>query len=156
MNHLTPNISVSNPVPGETIIYYAKDDAVFKATGASLFLSLGIYFVCVNSYLIGIPLFLFAAYQLYLKIKILSNSRPQIIINLYGMQTAKVPFYKWDQIFEAKVSGSYAGKGTRPCLEYHYLNGKVKLRVDHLNISPQNLSTLLVYYQQPWEFRSNR
>ncbi|AMR31640.1 hypothetical protein A0256_09495 [Mucilaginibacter sp. PAMC 26640] len=155
MGLITPNIIVSNPIPRQTIIYYSKDDAVVKLTGTLIFLCIGINFLCTDFTLAGAPIAICAIYQFYLKSRILLDSRPQIIISLKGIQTASAAFCKWDQVLESKVSGNFEGRGARPCLEYRYHNVKVKLRVDHLNITPQNLHTLLAYYQQPWVFRSN-
>ncbi|TFF38022.1 hypothetical protein [Mucilaginibacter psychrotolerans] len=155
MHLFTPKIIVCNPVPQETRIIYSKDDALVKAIGLFIFLSFGIPFLYIRSYWFGLPFCLFAAYHLYLKGKICLNDSPQIVINLEGMRANNAPFYEWEEIHDVRISGELLGRGARPCLEYKYPGGKVKLRVEHLNISPLDLSILLAYYQKPWEFKGN-
>nr|WP_294944177.1 hypothetical protein [uncultured Mucilaginibacter sp.] len=156
MHLFTPNIIVSNPVPPETRIFYSKDDAIIKAIALLTLLSFGIYSLYIQSYWFGLPFCIFSSYHLYLKGKVLFNNGPQIIINLDGMRVADAPFYKWEEIHDVRISGELEGRGARPSLAYEHPEGKTKLRVDYLNISPLDLNILLAYYQKPWEFNNPR
>ena len=155
MSFLTPNVSVSNPIPEEIRIYYSKDFAILNIIFLLVLMGMGVCFLISDSYLLGTIICIVVICFIVVKMKGLFNSKPQIVINRFGIETATTPFYKWSQITEEKVSGEYTVRGPRPHLEYKYPRGKEFVKVEPLNIRPQDLNVLLRYYRKPWEFNGN-
>lgn len=155
MSFFTPNIVLSNPIPDEVKILYSKDAALVNIVFLTVFMGLGIFILAAGNYLIGGMICLVAFYLDCSKIRGLFSNKPQVTINKLGIETATTPFYRWGEITEEKVSGNYTGKGARPLLEYKHPRGQVSIKVEPLNIRPQDLNILLKYYRTPWEFRSN-
>jgi hypothetical protein len=155
MSFFTPNIVVSNPIPDEIKIFYSKDTAVVNIVFLIIFMGLGVFLLTAGNYLIGAMICLVAVCLICAKMKGLFTNKRQVTINKLGIETATAPFYNWSEITEERVSGEYAGRGARPLLEYKHPGGKVSIKVEPLNIRPQDLNVLLKYYRTPWEFRSN-
>lgn len=153
MSFFTPNIAVSNPIPQEVRIYYSKDFAILNIIFLLILMGMGISFLTTESYFLGIITCLSTLSFIIVKMRRLFNSRPQVILNRFGIETASTPFFKWSEITEERVSGKYTGRGPRPHLEYKYPGGKEQVKVEPLNIRPQDLDVLLKYYRKPWVFR---
>jgi len=152
MSFFTSNISVSNPIPQEVRIYYSKDFAVINILFLLVFMALGVFFLTTEQSTLGPIICLFTLYFSIAKLKWLFNNKPQVIINVSGIQTSATPFYKWSDITKERVSGEYAGRGARPMLEYTHPDGDECVKVEPLNIRPQDLNILLKYYRKPWAF----
>jgi hypothetical protein len=155
MSFFTPNIIVSNPIPQEVRIYYSKDFAIVSICFLSVFVGMGIFWLTIGQLLLGVMVCLMGLCFIFLKTRGLLNNKPQIIINAFGIETSTTQFYKWAEISEERVSGEYTGRGARPMLEFTYPGGKGRIKVEPLNIRPQDLDVLLKYYKKPWDFRSN-
>ncbi|OOQ60276.1 hypothetical protein [Mucilaginibacter pedocola] len=153
MSFLTPEIIVTNPIPDETKIYYSKEDALLKAAGSLGLLGFGIDYLIVGTWIFGLAFTVAGAYYSFLKIRMLLTSKPQVIINKQGLQTADAPFATWEQVKGLNISGKLDTRGARPRLNYQHPQGKTSVRIDHLNISAHSFITLLTFYQHPWEFR---
>ncbi|MES2268445.1 MAG: hypothetical protein V4520_16900 [Bacteroidota bacterium] len=155
MGFFTPNIVVSNPIPQEVRIYYSKDFAIITIVGLSLFFGIGLSWIVASHLFLGGIVCLTALSLIVFKSRGLFNNKPQIIVNTLGLQTANTAFYKWEEILNERVSGEYTGKGARPTLEYTHPGGNVQVKVEPLNIRPQDLDILLKYYRTPWAFRGD-
>jgi hypothetical protein len=153
MSFFTPNIIVSNPIPQEVRIYYSKDFAIINICFLSGFVGIGVFWLTIGQLLLGAVVCLVAICFIALKIKSFLDNKPKVIINTFGIETSTTPFYKWVDISEERVSGEYVGRGARPVLEYTYPGGKERVKVEPLNIRPQDLDILLKYYRKPWAFR---
>jgi hypothetical protein len=154
MSFFTPNITVSNPIPQEVRIYYSKDFAIVSICFLSVFIGIGIFWLAVGQLILFGIVCLIALYFISIKTKGLLNNKPQVTISALGIETSATPFYKWTEISDERVSGEYAGRGARALLEYTYPGGKERIKVEPLNIRPQDLDILLKYYRKPWKFRS--
>jgi hypothetical protein len=155
MNFFTPNITVSNPIPQEIKICYSKDFAIIEVCFLSVFIGIAIFWIAAGQVILGATIFAITLFIIASKIKRLFNNSPQIIISASGIQTATTPFYTWTEISDERVSGEYTGRGARPMLEYIYPGGKEKVKVEPLNIRPQDLDILLKYYRKPWKYNQS-
>ncbi|MEB0262846.1 MULTISPECIES: hypothetical protein [unclassified Mucilaginibacter] len=155
MGFFTHNITVSNPIPQEIKIYYSKDFAIISICFLSIFIGIAISWIAAGQIVLGGITLSITFILMGFKSKSLFNNKPRIIINVAGIQTANTPFYKWAEISDERVSGEYIGRGARPMLEFAYPGGKEQIKVESLNIRPQDLDILLKYYRKPWVFRVN-
>nr|WP_067060531.1 hypothetical protein [Mucilaginibacter sp. L294] len=153
MSFFTPNVTVSNPIPQEVKIYYSKNFAIISICFLSVFVGIGVFWLTTGQLILGGIVCLVGLCSIFLKTRSLLNNKPQIIINTIGVETSTTPFYKWAEISDERVSGKYTGRGARPMLEYTYPGGKELIKLEPLNIRPQDLDILLKYYRKPWEFR---
>ncbi|RZK62323.1 MAG: hypothetical protein EOO85_32385 [Pedobacter sp.] len=148
----TPDIVIANPIPKEVKIYYSKDSAIIRILFLTVFLIIGAFWLFNEQWVIGAVLTLIALILIIINLKGLLDKRPQIIINTSGIQTIKTPFYNWSEIKNERVAGEYEGRGARPILEYDYPGGNESIKVEPLNITPQDLNVLISFYRKPWGF----
>jgi len=150
MDFFIPDIVVANPIPDETIIYYSRKKALINSAATLIFIAIGFAVLKNGSYLFGAPICVIALFYLCIEIIRVFKASPQLILSRNGVWSAKAGFTIWKDISGEHISGNFTGKGARPVLNYISPAGKVIIKVEPLNIRPQDLNVLLKFYRDPW------
>ncbi|MDB4924746.1 hypothetical protein [Mucilaginibacter sp.] len=150
MKFTRPNIVVANPIPEETRIYYSKGDALFKLVLLFIGFGIGVYLVTrgPDYYAGGLMLCILTSIFIYIKGRNFIIDEPRIIINNKGIQTDTVPFYPWHEITEAKVKEIGWRRRGSHYLSYQVPEKHLTVKIDNLNISADDLGTLVHFYQE--------
>ncbi|QKJ30807.1 hypothetical protein HQ865_13970 [Mucilaginibacter mali] len=151
MKFTTPYITLNEPIPAETLIYYSKQNAIYRSIIPAIILICAIPGLFYEKELSGlIPLSLFCLGAIILmgyNLKVFLTFAPQIIINEAGIRVANLPFVDWQHVSEAKVVGKL-GRGWDFYFVYRSSVGKKKIRVKDLNIGSTELMVLLDAYKK--------
>lgn len=155
-----PDVFEDDPaVPSETIIYYSKGKAYTLAALMVPLIAGGLWMfvfatdrgqdafvICSGLVLTGLGF-----YGAYSGFKKATNQLPQIRLNEQGIETARAGFQSWADIGAEQVSRERSGKTTRHYLCYSFRGGREKCRIDDLDISSRELTSLLNLYRERYE-----
>jgi len=134
-------------VPTETLIYFSKPASMFNMLLGAGMLGFAIYLLKGQSPLPGAILGVFGAYLLYSGFKEYTNTKPQIILNANGIQTAKTELQDWKVITGERVYIESSGKSSTTYFTYDYPGGTEKVNIGDLAIDAEPLRNLLHVYR---------
>ena len=135
-------------LPEETRIYYSRNKAIFRFVLLFLCLGFGIYFLLVpHAWPTGIVICLVVIVGCVINSRIYNDRDARIIISRRGLETSRAPFYTWAAISNVAVIRRFTGKTVIWYLVYDHPGGTAKLRLNSLDVSSDQLTTLLEAYQ---------
>jgi len=134
-------------VPTETLIYFSKPASMFNMFLGLVMLGFGIYLYTNHSLVPAGFLGLFGAFLLYSGFKEYTNTKPQIILNANGIQTAKTELQDWKEITDERVYVESSGKSSTTYFTYDYPGGTEKVNIGDLAIDAEPLRNLLHVYR---------
>lgn len=136
----------------ETLIYFSKWVILYELLIGFVFLGTAAYLIVDETadYFI-IIIILLGCYFVYLGIIKLINNKPQLILNIKGIQFAKGNLYEWKTIQNEIVEQRSNGKYTKTYLVFLYDDESIENQVDDFGISSEKLEKLLQVYRVRFE-----
>ncbi len=131
----------------ETVIYFSKPASMFNMLIGVAMLGFAIYLLIGHSYVPCGFLGLFGAFMLYSGFKEYTNTKPQIILNANGIQTANTDLQDWKVITGERVYVESSGKSSTIYFTYDYPGGTEKVNIGDLTIEAEPLRNLLHVYR---------
>lgn len=136
-------------VPAETLIFYSRKMMALYVLLAVAMMGYGGYSILIpKDYIIGSLLIIVPAILLLIGIKNISLSKPQIVLNNKGIQTADEPFVPWSQITGEEVKWVDRGKITGWHLLYNHPGGRVDIHLGDLAVKYQDVAYMLGVYRR--------
>jgi hypothetical protein len=135
-------------ISSETKIYLAKAGRVFMLAVMLVCFAAGIVLVSVaHSYIGGSILCIISAYIAFDSYKIISDNKPQIIINDEGIETASSGFHSWKEIRNEQVGSEMSRNKTDYYLAYNFNGGDEKIYLYGIRTNHWRLAKLLRVYR---------
>ena len=154
MKFTTPIITLSDPIPPKTPIYYAKQKLIYHmiipviilATSVPLLITSNLWLKDRSGFIIVILFCLSAAVIIYRCLIRCFDKQPKLIISSSGIWLNNFSFCNWSEIIEAAVVEKVE-RGSSYYLTYKWSSGKKKILINDLNIKPNDLAELLSIYK---------
>ena len=135
-------------ISSEIKIYYSKTKNLRFIVIMCILISLGFLSILSSrEYLFGSAFLVVGLYFGYNYFKLALNTKPQIILNKFGIETVSTKFINWDEIWDEKVICEGLGKNGKYYLTYKYGNGKEKLPIDNFTTNQIKLEKLIQIYK---------
>jgi hypothetical protein len=136
-------------IPAETLIYFSKTKALFTFAIAIVIFIVGLYQGIANQKYIGCAFLVVCAIIIsFFSFKKYKNREPQITINQFGIKTAAVDFYTWENVGNEVVTREHKNRATIICVEYDCPNGREEFNIEGLDIDGDGLAYLLSVYRE--------
>jgi len=134
-------------VPMETVVYFSKPASMFNMLIGVGMLGIAIYLLIGRSYVPAGFFGVCGAFLLYSGFREYTNTKPQIILNANGIQTAKTDLQNWKVITGERVYVESSGKSSTTYFTYDYPDGTEKVNIGDLTIDAEPLRNLLHVYR---------
>ncbi|WP_445720467.1 hypothetical protein [Flavobacterium sp.] len=135
-------------IPSEIKIYYSKTKNLRFIVIMCALISLGLLSILSSKeYLFGAAFLVVGLYFGYNYFKFALNTKPQIILNKFGIETVSAKLIGWNEIWDEKVICEGSGKHSKYYLTYKYENGEEKLIIDNFATNQIKLEKLMQIYR---------
>jgi len=123
-------------IENETIIYFSKWKNSLYSLGGFAFLAVGIsLFILNKDYVWGTIISLLGIFTGYNSLIQGLDTKPQIIINNKGIQTAATKFYNWSQIKNERISVEKTNNNIYYYLKYDHPRGSEEVNLNDLKVT---------------------
>lgn len=135
-------------IPSEIKIYYSKTKNLWFIIIMCILILIGFLSILSSrEYLFGAAFLVSGLYFGYNYFKFALNTKPQIILNKFGIETVSTKLINWNEIWDEKVICEGLGKKAKYYLTYKYGNGKEKLSIDNFTTNQIKLEKLIQIYK---------
>lgn len=134
-------------VPDETFVYFSKNKSIAKTVIGAIFIGLGIYFLIKGQIFGTLLTGAFGGFIAYRGFGEYSNREPQITLNAKGMETARAPFFAWNDITNERVFIERRSRSTDTYLRYDSTSGEEEIDIGEFNIDTEKLEHLMHVYR---------